>query len=95
MEKDPQDHQTRVSDFTDSVTNKEPANAMEVSGDRIPIVFRASVPEIPKTTYGTFSIYEYPAKFIPQVVAYTLKKLGTSNAMVFDPFVGYGTVSGL
>ena len=78
--------------ISESATNKEPANTSAESGDKIPIVFRDSVPEIPRTTYGTFSIYKYRAKFIPQVVAYALRKLGTSNAVVFDPFAGYGTV---
>jgi hypothetical protein len=59
---------------------------------RVDVVFRNSVPEIPKTTYGTFSIYKYPAKFIPQVIAYTLKKYARPESVVFDPFAGYGTV---
>jgi hypothetical protein len=50
------------------------------------------VPEIRSTTYGTFSIYKYPAKFIPQVVAYVLKNYARPNMKVFDPFAGYGTV---
>jgi DNA modification methylase len=50
------------------------------------------VPEIPTTTYGTFAIYKYPAKFIPQVVAYVLKTYGRPGIKVFDPFAGYGTV---
>lgn len=59
---------------------------------RIPILFRKTVPEIPSTTYGTFAIYRYPAKFIPQVVAFVLKKYGRRGMKVFDPFAGYGTV---
>ena len=59
---------------------------------RVDVVFRNSVPEIPKTTYGTFSIYKYPAKFIPQVIAFTLKKYAEPGSVVFDPFAGYGTV---
>ncbi len=35
------------------------------SSKRIQILFRNTIPEIPSTTYGTFSIYKYPAKFIP------------------------------
>lgn len=42
--------------------------------NKIPILFRNAIPEIPSTTYGTFAIYKYPAKFIPQVPAYVLKK---------------------
>lgn len=60
--------------------------------NEIPIIFRNSIPEIPSTTYGVFSIYKYPAKFIPQVIAYVLKKYAKPNMKVFDPFAGYGTV---
>jgi hypothetical protein len=47
---------------------------------------------IPSTTYGTFALYRYPAKFIPQVIAYALEKYSNPNMTVFDPFAGYGTV---
>ncbi|MEM4066764.1 MAG: hypothetical protein QXV17_07885 [Candidatus Micrarchaeaceae archaeon] len=50
------------------------------------------IPEIPTTTYGTFGIFRYPAKFIPQVVAYALKNYCEPEMRVFDPFAGYGTV---
>jgi len=59
---------------------------------KIPIIFRNTIPEIPTTTYGTFAIYRYPAKFIPQIVAYVLKNYGKPGIKVFDPFAGYGTV---
>ena len=62
------------------------------SSNRIPILFRNTIPEIPSTTYGTFSIYKYPAKFIPQIIAYVLKKYAKSRMKIFDPFAGYGTV---
>lgn len=58
------------------------------------VVFRELVKDIPSTTYGTFALYRYPAKFIPQVIAYTLNKYANPNMTVFDPFAGYGT-SGL
>ena len=57
------------------------------------ILFRDAVKEIPSTTYGTFSVYQYPAKFIPQVIAYVLKHhvpQGKSYT-IFDPFAGHGT----
>lgn len=57
-----------------------------------PVVFRKLVEDIPSTTYGTFALYRYPAKFIPQVIAYTLNKYTNPNMTVFDPFAGYGTV---
>jgi len=62
------------------------------SSKKIPILFRNTVPEISSTTYGTFWIYKYPAKFIPQVIAYILKKYAKPGIKVFDPFAGYGTV---
>lgn len=47
---------------------------------------------IPSTTYATFALYQYPAKFIPQVVYYVLANYGKAGTKVFDPFAGYGTV---
>jgi hypothetical protein len=60
--------------------------------NKVPILFRNAIPEIPSTTYGTFSIYKYPAKFIPQVIAYVLKRYAKPGMKIFDPFAGYGTV---
>ena len=57
-----------------------------------PVVFRDLVPEIPSTTYATFGLYKYPAKFIPQVIAYALRTFAEPGMSVFDPFGGYGTV---
>ena len=65
---------------------------MNEKPQKISISFRDVVPEIPSTTHGAFSIYKYPAKFIPQVIDYVLKKYGKPNMKVFDPFAGYGTV---
>ncbi|HOE70225.1 MAG TPA: hypothetical protein PLE10_05795 [Brevefilum sp.] len=50
------------------------------------------MPEIPSTTYATFALYRYPAKFIPQVIAYALTEYGKAGMSVLDPFAGYGTV---
>ncbi len=61
-------------------------------GKKVPILFREAVPEIPSTTYGSFGIYKYPAKFIPQVIAYVLKEYAKPGMKIFDPFAGYGTV---
>lgn len=55
------------------------------------IVFRKNN-GIPSTTYGTFALYRYPAKFIPQVIGYVLEKYGKPGMSVLDPFAGYGTV---
>ncbi len=55
------------------------------------VVFRQLV-DLPSTTYGTFGLYRYPAKFIPHVIAYVIRSYGGTEATVFDPFAGYGTV---
>jgi len=54
--------------------------------------FRELVKEIPSTTYGTFGLYKYPAKFIPQIIAHALKTYSKEGESIFDPFAGYGTV---
>jgi hypothetical protein len=56
------------------------------------VVFRDLVKDIPSTTFGTFALYRYPAKFIPQVIAYALNTYATPGMTIFDPFAGYGTV---
>jgi len=56
-----------------------------------PISFRKSV-NIPSTTYATFGLYRYPAKFIPHIIAYILENYNGGVKSVFDPFAGYGTV---
>ena len=77
---------------------KEPENSEERSpltddsSNKVSILFRNTIPEIPLTTYGTFAIYKYPAKFIPQVIAYVLKRYAKPGMKIFDPFAGYGTV---
>ena len=55
------------------------------------VLFRNLV-DLPSTTYATFGLYRYPAKFIPHVIAYLLEKYGRPKMKVFDPFAGYGTV---
>jgi hypothetical protein len=65
---------------------------LEIESKWKSVSFRELVPEIPSTTHATFGLYRYPAKFIPQVVAYILKNYAKSRSKVFDPFAGYGTV---
>ena len=55
------------------------------------VLFRKLVKNIPSTTYGTFALYRYPAKFIPHVIAYILNVYAKPGMTVFDPFAGYGT----
>jgi len=55
------------------------------------ISFRGLVPEIPSTTYGTFGLYRYPAKFIPQIIAATFKEYSKPKMKILDPFAGCGT----
>lgn len=70
---------------------QQPYTISSNNNNLIPITFRNSIPEIPDTTYGTFSIYKYPAKFIPQVIAYVLKNYAKPDMKIFDPFGGYST----
>jgi len=65
---------------------------IDESSNKVSILFRNTIKEIPSTTYGTFAIYKYPAKFIPQVIAYVLKRYAKPGMKIFDPFAGYGTV---
>jgi hypothetical protein len=55
------------------------------------VLFRELV-SFPSTTYATFGLYRYPAKFIPHVIAYVLEHYARPKMKVFDPFAGYGTV---
>jgi len=55
------------------------------------VLFRKLV-KIPSTTYATFGLYRYPAKFIPHVIAYVLENYARPKMKIFDPFAGYGTV---
>lgn len=60
-------------------------------GEEKKVLFRDLV-SFPSTTYATFALYRYPAKFIPHVIAYVLEKYAHSKMKIFDPFAGYGTV---
>lgn len=60
-------------------------------GEERKVLFRNLV-NLPSTTYATFSLYRYPAKFIPHVIAYILENYAQPEMKVFDPFAGYGTV---
>lgn len=55
------------------------------------VSFRRLSRFVPSTTYGVFGLYRYPAKFIPQVVAYILENYAEQNNTVLDPFAGSGT----
>jgi len=61
------------------------------NGETKRVVFRDIV-QLPSTTYATFGLYRYPAKFIPHVIAYILSQYTKPNMKIFDPFGGYGTV---
>lgn len=56
------------------------------------VLFRKSIMKIPTTTYGVFSLYKYPAKFIPQVPAFVMENYAKPGMKIFDPFAGFGTV---
>lgn len=48
--------------------------------------------QLPSTTYATFGLYRYPAKFIPHIIAYVLGQYAQPDMKIFDPFAGCGTV---
>ena len=60
-------------------------------GQHCPVSFRREAAHIPSTTFGVFSLYRYPAKFIPQAVAYVIDHYATRASRVIDPFAGSGT----
>ena len=64
---------------------------VDVKNKEKKILFRKAI-NIPSTTYATYGLYNYPAKFIPHVVAYILENYAKPNMKIFDPFAGYGTV---
>lgn len=68
------------------------SHSQRLKGKERRVSFRDVVQEIPSTTYGTFALYRYPAKFIPQVIYYVLKTYAKKGMSIFDPFAGYGTV---
>ncbi len=47
---------------------------------------------IPSPSFGIFSLYKYPAKFIPQVPAYVMENYAKKGMKVFDPFAGSAAV---
>ena len=50
--------------------------------------------EISKTTYLTHAIHNvYPAKFIPQVPRFVIKKFNLKGKIILDPFAGSGTTA--
>ncbi|MFZ8786511.1 hypothetical protein [Thermocrinis sp.] len=55
------------------------------------ILFRKTS-AIPSPSFGLFSLYRYPAKFIPQVPAFVMENYAKKGMKVFDPFAGFGTV---
>lgn len=56
------------------------------------ILFRKFTAKIPSTKHGVFSLYKYPARFIPQVPAFVMENYAKSGMKIFDPFAGFGTV---
>ena len=55
------------------------------------ILFR-NTSTIPSSSFGVFSLYKYPAKFIPQVPAFVMENYAKKGMKAFDPFAGFGTV---
>jgi len=61
------------------------------NGETKNVIFRDLI-QLPSTTYATFGLYRYPAKFIPHIIAYVLGQYAQPNMRIFDPFAGCGTV---
>ncbi|GIV08700.1 MAG: hypothetical protein KatS3mg019_0791 [Fimbriimonadales bacterium] len=78
------------NDFSAVLPEQRFPNGEEAQPPRT-VSFRKAVPHIPSTTYGVFSLYRYPAKFIPQAVAYVIERYATRGSSVIDPFAGSGT----
>jgi DNA modification methylase len=57
-----------------------------------PVSFREIVQEIADTTYLTHGLFYYPAKFIPHVPYYCVRRYCPEGGWVLDPFAGSGTV---
>jgi len=57
------------------------------------VLFRELVKDIPSTTYATHGLYYYPAKFIPHVIRYVVRRYTEKGDWVFDPFAGSGSVA--
>ncbi len=66
-------------------------DSVPTSSKETPVIFRHLSKRIPSTTFGTFGLYRYPAKFIPQVVSYIFDCYGQPGETVIDPFAGSGT----
>lgn len=52
--------------------------------------FRQTV-ELPSTTYLTHGIHAYPAKFIPHIPHWFLRRYSQPGQLMLDPFAGSGT----
>ena len=76
--------------MTTTTTHKSPARSDSAQSEFVS--FRDLAPHIPSTTYATFGLYRYPAKFVPQVVWGALSRYALAGDSVLDPFAGYGTV---
>jgi hypothetical protein len=61
------------------------------NGETKNVIFREMI-QLRSTTYATFGLYRYPAKFIPHVIAYILSQYARPEMKIFDPFAGCGTV---
>jgi hypothetical protein len=60
-----------------------------------PVSFRREAPHIPSTTFGAFGLYRYPAKFIPQAVAYVIDHYATNRSRIIDPSMGWTVSCGI
>ncbi len=71
--------------------NENEEEPLGSQGRRMAVRFRGLAARIPSTTYGSFGLYRYPAKFIPHVIAYILERYAHPGMSAIDPFAGSGT----
>lgn len=53
--------------------------------------FREQCKEVPNTSYLTHGIHDFPAKFIPQIPRYFIRKYTKPGDTILDPFCGCGS----
>jgi hypothetical protein len=83
--------QSNTTSFNSLPTQRNGTVLPSENGMHRSVSFRREAKHMPSTTFGVFSLYRYPAKFIPQAVAYVIDHYATRFSRIIDPFAGSGT----
>ena len=76
------------------VLNDTEEHLSNVPGENIINLRQELKNDIPGTTYLTHAIHNvYPAKFIPQVPRFVIKRFNLKGKIILDPFAGSGTTA--